>query len=77
MAEKIKRGDLVIVSGLPFLEGQSCVVLRDPYPAVFIFNESDIPYSEETQATDIMCSGRVYTKIKCGFLFKLKVEQPA
>ena len=74
MTDKIKKGDLVISSGLPTLECQVCMILRGPYPAIFTFEEDGITCSEETQAADIMCQGRIYSKIKCSLLFKVNFE---
>ena len=77
MTEKIKKGDLVIVTGIPEIDGQICVVLVDPYPAVFTSTipTTGINLSEETQASDLMCSGKIYPKVRCELLFKVKVEQ--
>lgn len=75
MPGKIKQGDLVIVSGIPEIEGRACVVIRGSYPAVFIHSQSDAKYSEEKLAVDLMCDGRVYNQIKVDFLFKIVSEQ--
>ena len=74
MTNKISKGDLVVASGLPPIEGQVCMILKGPYPAIFTFEEDGIVCSEETQAADIMCQGRIYPKIKCSLLFKLNFE---
>ena len=74
MSEKIREGDLVRVNGIPTLEEDVCVILKGPYPAVFTFEEDGITHTEETKAADIMCAGRIISKIKCRFLTKIKSE---
>ena len=70
-SEKIRKGDLVIVSGLSELEGKACIIIKGPYPTVLISEKSGLTFSEETMAADLMCNGRIYSKIKTTFLFKI------
>ncbi len=75
MPGKIKQGDLVIVSGVPEIEGRACVIIKGSYPAVFTHNPPGVKYSEEKLAVDLMCDGVLYTRVKVDFLFKIVSEQ--
>lgn len=75
MPGKIKQGDLVVVSGIPEIEGRACVVIKGSYPSVFFHSKPGVKYSEEKLAVDLMCDGTIYTRIKVDFLFKIVAEQ--
>ena len=75
MSGKVKQGDLVIVSGISEVESRACIVIRGPYPAVFTYSQPNAKYSEEKFAVDIMCDGKIYTKVKVEFLFRIVSEQ--
>lgn len=68
---KLRKGDLVKIVGLFESENLSGVVINGPYPAVFTVDEDGIKFSEETLAVDLVCLGRVYSKVKCEFLEKV------
>ena len=76
---KIRKGDLVKIIGAFKPENLSGIVINGPYPAVFTVNEDGIKFSEETLAVDLICLGRVYSKVKCEFLEKVHclIEHPA
>ena len=74
MTDKLNTGDLVIAVGIPHLEGQACVIIKGPYPTVYTFEKDGIVCSEETLAVDLMCSGRIYPKVKASFLFRIYSE---
>ena len=74
--DKLRLGDLVIVTVREPYENKkiSGIIIKGPYPAVFTIEDGITIFSEESLAVDLMCDGRLYTKVKCDYLKKINIE---
>ena len=73
--DNFRKGDLVKIVGIFEKENLTGVIVSGPYPAVFTTEEDGVSFSEESLAVDIMCSGRIYQKVKCNFLRQVSLNK--